>query len=400
MDHFLNSFVSDNELSTGMVTVIGHVFLCALFSTFLWNWLYDAKCDFAFLWSSADDNTSLFSVPVLFLCLVVTFASAIALLMVFSWKRTVVFIIQLAHLCLLFNLPLNIFADFLDFVPIGYSLQLFLLFVLVFLYFTFGSLALFTDRISARVQRLLVVLNCSLITVILLRCFPHNTIWQIILLDIAWDSFSVLAGPVRKMFENSHEYGEKMVRCVLFSAEDEQNDGREETPPTAAAPAEANFISNAPGERNANDALGGVQLGLGDFVLFALLVARAWSDHPMGAAAALVGIAIGLIANFVVAFSYARKMDTFFFVPALPCPMLLGMGLHFGILFAIKMNPFLRARSARLSEHAKTEQVVGRDGGRRKQSDERHRRLTAGARRAPANQSTACGSRADFFRSP
>ncbi|KAL3107577.1 hypothetical protein niasHT_013226 [Heterodera trifolii] len=65
-----------------------------------------------------------------------------------------------------------------------------------------------------------------------------------------------------------------------------------------------------------------------------------------------------------------------------------------------KADPFLRARSARLGEHAKTEQVVGRDGGRRKQSDERHRRLTAGARRAPANQSTACGSRADFFRSP
>ncbi|KAL3111647.1 hypothetical protein niasHT_013758 [Heterodera trifolii] len=54
----------------------------------------------------------------------------------------------------------------------------------------------------------------------------------------------------------------------------------------------------------------------------------------------------------------------------------------------------------RKREHAKTEQVVGRDGGRRKTSDERHRRLTAGARRAPANQSTACGSRADFFRSP
>ncbi|KAL3104530.1 hypothetical protein niasHT_024754 [Heterodera trifolii] len=34
---------------------------------------------------------------------------------------------------------------------------------------------------------------------------------------------------------------------------------------------------------------------------------------------------------------------------------------------------------------AKTEQLVGRDGGRRKKSDERHRR---------------CGSRADFFRSP
>ncbi|KAL3105098.1 hypothetical protein niasHT_028770 [Heterodera trifolii] len=54
----------------------------------------------------------------------------------------------------------------------------------------------------------------------------------------------------------------------------------------------------------------------------------------------------------------------------------------------------------RKREHAKTEQVVGRDGGRRKKSDERHRRLTAGARRASANQSTACGSRADFFRSP
>ncbi|KAL3096166.1 hypothetical protein niasHT_029202 [Heterodera trifolii] len=43
-----------------------------------------------------------------------------------------------------------------------------------------------------------------------------------------------------------------------------------------------------------------------------------------------------------------------------------------------------KARSARLGEHAKTEQVLGRDGGRRKKSDERHRRLTAGARRAPA----------------
>ncbi|KAL3116046.1 hypothetical protein niasHT_007346 [Heterodera trifolii] len=65
--------------------------------------------------------------------------------------------------------------------------------------------------------------------------------------------------------------------------------------------------------------------------------------------------------------------------------------------------PFLRAVcrcvcSGSMRRH--TEQVVGRDGGRRKQSDERHRRLTAGARRAPANQSTACGSRADFFRSP
>ena len=62
--------------------------------------------------------------------------------------------------------------------------------------------------------------------------------------------------------------------------------------------------------------------------------------------------------------------------------------------------PFIRRGAPANGEHAKTEQVVGRDGGRRKKSDERHRRLTAGARRAPANQSTACGSRADFFRSP
>ncbi|KAL3104957.1 hypothetical protein niasHT_028489 [Heterodera trifolii] len=64
------------------------------------------------------------------------------------------------------------------------------------------------------------------------------------------------------------------------------------------------------------------------------------------------------------------------------------------------LNTDRRQSKFRKRKHAKTEQVVGRDGGRRKKSDERHRRLTAGARRAPANQSTACGSRADFFRSP
>uniref|UniRef100_A0A183CSN7 Uncharacterized protein n=1 Tax=Globodera pallida TaxID=36090 RepID=A0A183CSN7_GLOPA len=52
------------------------------------------------------------------------------------------------------------------------------------------------------------------------------------------------------------------------------------------------------------------------------------------------------------------------------------------------------------SEHAETEQVVGRDGGRRKKSDERHWGASA---RGPAEWARArppAGSRADFFRSP
>uniref|UniRef100_A0A914IB52 Uncharacterized protein n=1 Tax=Globodera rostochiensis TaxID=31243 RepID=A0A914IB52_GLORO len=52
------------------------------------------------------------------------------------------------------------------------------------------------------------------------------------------------------------------------------------------------------------------------------------------------------------------------------------------------------------SEHAMTEQVVGRDGGRRKKSDERHWGASA---RGPAERARArppAGSRADFFRSP
>uniref|UniRef100_A0A183CMN8 Uncharacterized protein n=1 Tax=Globodera pallida TaxID=36090 RepID=A0A183CMN8_GLOPA len=51
-------------------------------------------------------------------------------------------------------------------------------------------------------------------------------------------------------------------------------------------------------------------------------------------------------------------------------------------------------------EHAETEQVVGRDGGRRKKSDERHWGASA---RGPAERARArppAGSRADFFRSP
>uniref|UniRef100_A0A914HL59 Uncharacterized protein n=1 Tax=Globodera rostochiensis TaxID=31243 RepID=A0A914HL59_GLORO len=51
------------------------------------------------------------------------------------------------------------------------------------------------------------------------------------------------------------------------------------------------------------------------------------------------------------------------------------------------------------SEHAETEQVVGRDGGRRKKSDERHWGASA---RGPAERARArpsAGPCADFFRS-
>ncbi|KAL3112639.1 hypothetical protein niasHT_018006 [Heterodera trifolii] len=81
-------------------------------------------------------------------------------------------------------------------------------------------------------------------------------------------------------------------------------------------------------------------------------------------------------------------------------PLIRSIVALFVLFFAVVSRSDKNIILFRKREHAKTEQVVGRDGGRRKTSDERHRRLTAGARRAPANQSTACGSRADFFRSP
>uniref|UniRef100_A0A183CI42 Uncharacterized protein n=1 Tax=Globodera pallida TaxID=36090 RepID=A0A183CI42_GLOPA len=52
------------------------------------------------------------------------------------------------------------------------------------------------------------------------------------------------------------------------------------------------------------------------------------------------------------------------------------------------------------SEHAETEQVVGRDGGRRKKSDERHWGASARGPAERARARLAAGSRADFFRSP
>uniref|UniRef100_A0A183BMQ2 Btz domain-containing protein n=1 Tax=Globodera pallida TaxID=36090 RepID=A0A183BMQ2_GLOPA len=51
------------------------------------------------------------------------------------------------------------------------------------------------------------------------------------------------------------------------------------------------------------------------------------------------------------------------------------------------------------SEHA--EQVVGRDGGRRKKSDERHwGRARGDPRSGRARDASPAGSRADFFQSP
>uniref|UniRef100_A0A914HHK2 Presenilin n=1 Tax=Globodera rostochiensis TaxID=31243 RepID=A0A914HHK2_GLORO len=330
MDFLLNSFVSDPELSEGVVAVISYVVFCASLTTLIWHWLYEARSDYAeeHLQFLRDSSTTQFLDSVfnaaIFACFVGVITFAMVGLMLYQWKRTVVLMVQLAYLSLLITLPLTIVGDLLDAVGIGDNLLLLLLAGFVFLYFSVGYLAFFTNRLPARLVRIFAALNCALISVILLRCLPHQTIWPILLVDIVWDFFSVRAGPVRKMLESSHEYGGDIVKFVMLTTADDKDDTELEDDEQLDT-------------RNAYQVLnsGGAQLGMGDFVFFAILVGRTWADHPSCAIASMIGIAVGLVVNFAV--SSDLNADRYVFVPALPCPLLLGMGLHFGTLYATRM---------------------------------------------------------------
>ncbi|VBB25746.1 unnamed protein product [Acanthocheilonema viteae] len=98
-------------------------------------------------------------------------------------------------------------------------------------YGTVGILVFFTKKTPLYMHQFYVICNCSLVSVFYLRMFPTHTAWFVLVCIIIWDAFAVLApvGPLRRINEKAHEYSDQVLRFLMFTAEDRNNEPHEGT---------------------------------------------------------------------------------------------------------------------------------------------------------------------------
>uniref|UniRef100_A0A5S6P7X6 Presenilin spe-4, putative n=1 Tax=Brugia malayi TaxID=6279 RepID=A0A5S6P7X6_BRUMA len=99
----------------------------------------------------------------------------------------------------------------------------------VITYGTIGILVFFTKK-TLYLHQFFVICNCSLVSVFYLRMFSTHTEWFVLVCIIIWDAFAVLApiGPLRRISEKAHEYSDQVLRSLMFTAEDRNDERREE----------------------------------------------------------------------------------------------------------------------------------------------------------------------------
>ncbi|VDN83168.1 unnamed protein product [Brugia pahangi] len=280
----------------------------------------------------------------------------------------------------------GVFASFLVdlFKAIGFQTAPPILTTLtVITYGTIGILVFFTKKTPLYMHQFYVICNCSLVSVFYLRMFPTHTAWFVLVCIIIWDAFAVLApiGPLRRISEKAHEYSDQVLRFLMFTAEDRNDERREEiiinrclvepkqqkvrrnhkTSSTTRlhSEAESEHIrqrkalgrkSNICDERirkictklgtfdeqkketkfTVYDALNdgsSVRLGMGDFVFYSKAAA---TRSTMCVAGSVVGILVGLVITLTILSSDDET------TPALPVSITIALLLHFGIYLFVE----------------------------------------------------------------
>ncbi|CAD5226255.1 unnamed protein product [Bursaphelenchus okinawaensis] len=96
--------------------------------------------------------------------------------------------------------------------------------IVTLVYGLFGVLAFFTTKLKIGVHQFYVVCNCSLVSMFYLRVLPGSTAWFLLSSIIIWDMFAVLTplGPLKQITGFAHDYGEDILRFLMFSTGEEE----------------------------------------------------------------------------------------------------------------------------------------------------------------------------------
>lgn len=268
----------------------------------------------------------------------------------------------------MFTLSGKLFRDFIKQYNLGIDI-----FTFGILLFNFGVIGLMSLawKVPKRLNQFYSIVLGVLMTYVFIQILPEWSGWLILFVVSVWDLIAVLCpyGALRMLVEEAQERGERNIMpALIYSAmayqeiepRVEQVDGdgatvaqQEERPLSA----EANIVTNQTTQNTTEETVtrpnnnnqsrpnqqeiddddeeeNGVRLGLGDFIFYSLLVAKAAvaADYTV-TFACYVSILLGLSATLVLLAITKHAL------PALPISIFLGLITYFCGEYLVK--PFL-----------------------------------------------------------
>ena len=293
-----------------------------------------------------------------------------ALFLCFKYKCMVFLYIWIGFTMIMcmFTLSGKLFRDFIKQYNLGIDI-----FTFGILLFNFGVIGLMSLawKVPKRLNQFYSIVLGVLMTYVFIQILPEWSGWLILFVVSVWDLIAVLCpyGALRMLVEEAQERGERNIMpALIYSAmayqeiepRVEQVDGdgatvaqQEERPLSA----EANIVTNQTTQNTTEETVtrpnnnnqsrpnqqeiddddeeeNGVRLGLGDFIFYSLLVAKAAvaADYTV-TFACYVSILLGLSATLVLLAITKHAL------PALPISIFLGLITYFCGEYLVK--PFL-----------------------------------------------------------
>uniref|UniRef100_A0A914NSE8 Presenilin n=1 Tax=Meloidogyne incognita TaxID=6306 RepID=A0A914NSE8_MELIC len=321
-------------LDRGVLVVSGFVFFNMLVTLSIWCYVYEMKhmvySHFPMLdidgLSTTGSNLLDGILNGLFIATIIAVMSIImGQCILRRLKSCVVLFVKSTFMMMSYIMPATIIFDTLLKFLGPENPYIYLFTIIASLLFTSTIIAAyFTDHLPTFIRQTLTILNCSCVSIYYLRFLPRYTIWFLMAAIILWDLFSVNSsfGPLKVAALNAHDYSERILPFMFFIAknnknkEEEEEESSDENSDTFSdnnttindeeeegescsdeclteftlnstfsydeiedSIDEENNVKNE--ERTAFDALnvsGQTVIGMGDFVIYGLLVGKAAAD--------------------------------------------------------------------------------------------------------------------------
>uniref|UniRef100_A0A915NN47 Uncharacterized protein n=1 Tax=Meloidogyne floridensis TaxID=298350 RepID=A0A915NN47_9BILA len=393
--------IRESKENRGVLVVSGFVFLNMVVTLSIWCYVYEMKhmvySHFPMLdvdgLSTTGNNLLDGILNGLFIATIIAVMSVImGQCILHRLKSCVVLFVKSTFMMMSYIMPATIIFDTLLKFLGPENPYIYLFTIIASLLFTSTIVAAyFTDHLPTFIRQILTILNCSCVSIYYLRFLPRYTIWFLMAAIILWDLFSVNSsfGPLKVAALNAHDYSERILPFMFFIAKNNKNKEEEEEEESSDENSENNSTSDTFSdnnttindeeedeescsdeclteftlnstfsydeiedsieeennvkneERTAFDALnvsGQTVIGMGDFVIYGLLVGKAAADMDgcfnFAVLFTIIGVLFGLFYTLTLS-EESDNDDEPGYLPALPIPLTIGTVMYFLTSFVI-----------------------------------------------------------------
>ncbi|KAI1301663.1 Presenilin sel-12 [Halotydeus destructor] len=253
-------------------------------------------------------------------------------------------------LCLQFLSPLlllSMFSSFALYIALSaYDVAIdYVTFFLVIHNFSIVGLMSLVSKHLKTLQRIVIVIMTSLMSLVFLVILPNWAVWTVAALLVFWDLFAVLneSGPLRKIVDLMQERGNDNLPAQVYSAAFIWRTNVQNVLPKSSDIVEPDNGTNQEQGMpivQLEDEQGSVELGLGDFVFYSVVIGKAASFGDWNA---IVAVSLAILVGLAVTLFLLNVLGKA--LPALPIPIASAL-----ILFPITLyagTPFQEALASK-----------------------------------------------------